>query len=110
MLAPCGHCDEVVPVCKAGTCVAKSTEVQPANGECHSDEDCVISCATTDDCCEQSPCESVISKTALEDVKSRQPAGCKAAKCRPSEHASYVTPHCKVGKCFAVFDSGLPGH
>jgi hypothetical protein len=103
-ITPCVHCDELVPVCKNGKCAAKSTEVQPANGECHSDEDCVVSCANTDDCCEQSPCETVISKTALADVLSRQPAGCKAAKCRAPDHASYVTPRCKAGKCFAAFD------
>lgn len=108
-ITPCVHCDEVVPVCKNGTCIAKSTEVQPANGECHSDEDCVVSCANADDCCEQSPCETVISKTALADVLSRQPVGCKTVKCRAPANASQVTPRCKAGKCFAAFDSDLPG-
>jgi len=94
-IAPCVPCDAMVPVCTNGTCEAKSTEPVPADGECRSDEDCVVWCA------DESPCETVISKTALA-------ASCKAANCRPSEHASNVTPRCKAGKCFAAFDSGLP--
>jgi len=94
-IAPCAPCDALAPVCRHGTCDAVSTETVPADAECRSDEDCVVWCA------DESPCETVISKTALA-------AACKAANCRPSEHASNVTPRCKAGKCFAAFDSGLP--
>jgi len=107
-ITPCGHCDEQVPVCAEGTCQARSTEPMPTGGECANDEDCVVSCATDQGCCEASPCETVISKTRLAELRAAQPAGCKAVKCRAPERASNVTPRCKAGKCFAQFESRLP--
>lgn len=107
-ITPCGHCDAMVPTCTNGTCEARSTEPVPEGGECASDADCVVSCATDQGCCESSPCETVISKGRLAELRSHQPAGCKAVKCRAPERSAAVTPRCKVGKCYAAFESRLP--
>jgi len=109
-ITPCVHCDEVAPVCNHGTCDTKSTEPVPTGGECASDADCVISCASTEKCCETGPCEDVVSKTRLAEILAAQPTGCKAVRCRAPNRPKYITPRCKVGKCFGEVESRLPGH
>jgi hypothetical protein len=99
-VAPCVHCDRAVTYCDRGTCAARSIEVQPADGECHSDADCVISCTTERHCCEPSGCETVVAKSRADAIQ---------AACRPEELAAcpkvgkpdYIKPVCKVGQCFA---------
>ncbi|MFT3694897.1 MAG: hypothetical protein QM831_17235 [Kofleriaceae bacterium] len=108
-ITPCVHCDATVPACVDGQCTAKDVEPQPAGGECQSDADCVVSCAGTEQCCESpGPCETVVAKTKLAEILAAQPAGCGSARAACTPSAPAVTPVCKVGKCFARFDSRLP--
>ncbi|HET9989701.1 MAG TPA: hypothetical protein VFQ65_14310, partial [Kofleriaceae bacterium] len=88
-ITPCVHCDEVAPVCNHGQCEAKSTEPVPVGGECASDADCVISCASKDHCCEATPCEDVIAKSKLAEVLAAQP-DCKAVRCRAPDRPTYL--------------------
>jgi hypothetical protein len=99
-IMPCVHCDEVISVCNHGICDARSIEPVPVGGECASDSDCVISCARTDACCEIGPCEDVIARSKLAELIAQQPTKCQAVRCPAPEPPSYITPRCKVGKCF----------
>jgi hypothetical protein len=108
-ITPCVHCDAAAPVCNHGQCEAKSTEPVPVGGECASDADCVISCASKDQCCEATPCEDVMAKSKLAEVLAARP-DCKAVRCRAPDRPTYLHPRCKVGKCFGEFESRLPGH
>ena len=102
--------DEAAPVGNHGKFDAKSTEPVPTGGECTSDADCVISCASKEKCCEAGPCEDVIAKGRLAEILAAQPSGCRAVRCRAPDKPSYITPRCKVGKCFGEVESRLPGH
>ncbi len=76
-----------------------------ADGECTADDDCVISCAAPEQCCDAQlcpPCQQVYTRSelaALETWKSESCAdeSCPMAKCMaPTEQAMAV---CNAGQC-----------
>ncbi len=98
----CGLCDPATPHCSRGQCEAIHPPApMVAGGECASDADCVQSCVTASACCEQSPCETVISQSAQATLLAARPANCRAVRCRAPERPTNITPRCKAGQCFA---------
>jgi len=76
--------------------------LEPAT--CKSDDECVVSCAKTDSCCEQlCQCSNVYHRDQLAAIeaakKEKCPAtpACPVARCRPPEHDN--VGRCKEGTC-----------
>jgi hypothetical protein len=76
-----------------------------AAAECASDDDCVVSCAVPEQCCDAQlcePCQQVYTRAelaAIDDWRARSCAGesCPMAKCMaPTEQAVAV---CSAGQC-----------
>lgn len=75
-----------------------------APATCKSDDECVVSCAKTDSCCEQlCQCSNVYHRDQLAALETAKKAKCPAvpacpvARCRPPEHEN--VGRCKEGTC-----------
>lgn len=76
-----------------------------AGGECASSEDCVISCAAPDQCCDAQlcePCQQVYTRAELAALDAWKAASCADASCpmakcmAPTEQAVAA---CNAGQC-----------